>query len=476
MYNKHLMPMLNLTDTSNMRETMNKKFFWIITFLLLLVMGIFFNGTRYPNNTSANSRQGSQSNPEITYSKVFFEDHFNSRKFTFTYWGGRQCTNKKHKDLGYVLLTDLITDNSNKLGYCDVNDGEIHFITQAFDIRGDWDLRDYPNNGGSYAKKGGGEIATGFKATNSSNQYHVENEAFNEARKAIIENGQVIKKGWDYTGESYLAENKVVKYHYRFKIDDLSLFGEELSNGAYIFQQHTANNVECRDTTFTYMKNGVEKKHNSMAPTAAMYIVKDSNDIYKLKFTTKNRDHAYYRKKVLTNAGEDPVYEHCTNGENNLPICSLVLYEEVFDPTLKSGGGDLGRWYNVEIEMKVAKQTPEAPGIPGCQNPDDIINPSSSLETYMSCQPSKGYLSLIINGERKTGNGNQLPWIQGKQYFRGVTTQFNDCPSYPKLGNYVLNYDYNEFNQDDHQLTKFDIKFDYFKITNRSKTQIKPHK
>jgi len=103
-------------------------------------------------------------------------------------------------------------------------------------------------------------------------------------------------------------------------------------------------------------------------------------------------------------------------------------------------------------------------------DPQDTEAQDTLLDVYESCRPSEGYLALYINGAKVTGNVKKddtcdelpldaclvegdsetpvptertLPWTYGQSTFEGVTTRFQDCPNYLKIGHYALGYQYN---------------------------------
>lgn len=374
---------------------------------------------------------------------VFFEDNFDYPQYTNYYWH-KQCDTYSHE---YNYYKDL--GEANRRGHCKQSNGTVKFTTMAFDKRGDWDLRDAKvgeDADKTYAKKGGGEFTQPYELPNTDN-----NKRFNELRTAKIDDGIITEKGWDYTGESYLAEGNIVQFHYRFRINDISMIDADLSTGVYIFQQHTHKKGNCYDDTFTYKDSSdVKHNHDEMAPTAGLYFVKSGSE-YFFKFRTKTRDHPYYRRNGPTSECVD----------KSKPICSISLWEQKFNPVT-----DIGKWYEMIVEMKVAKQVKK---ITGCKVPWKEIK-KKNKKSYERCRPSSGYLSLIVNGKRVKGNGTgseKLPWVMGQRKFHGVTTQHNKCPSYPKFGQYALGYDYDEaatLSQSQLESKKIEVEFDYFKI------------
>jgi hypothetical protein len=100
---------------------------------------------------------------------------------------------------------------------------------------------------------------------------------------------------------------------------------------------------------------------------------------------------------------------------------------------------------------------------------DDEEQQALVLEQYEQCRPSTGHLALYINGEQIIGNVKEdpltvedieahcggepesigwgetkrtLPWTYKQSRFEGVTTRFQTCPNYLKIGSYALGYDY----------------------------------
>lgn len=68
---------------------------------------------------------------------------------------------------------------------------------------------------------------------------------------------------------------------------------------------------------------------------------------------------------------------------------------------------------------------------------------SERAAAYEASRPSTGKVELFFDGQIVEGNTQTgLPWINGHSVFEGVATQFNLCPSYPKLEVYAIQYKY----------------------------------
>ena len=131
--------------------------------------------------------------------------------------------------------------------------------------------------------------------------------------------------------------------------------------------------------------------------------------------------------------------------------------------------------------------------------------PSQALSTrYAECKPSTGHLALYVNGVPVEGNvrveladlegpefasveaclewcsdgeagqemKQSLAWTHGQSTFSGVTTRFQTCPNYPKIGFYALGYDYSAIAESSaswltlDDIPKLESHFDFVRIAN----------
>ena len=134
----------------------------------------------------------------------------------------------------------------------------------------------------------------------------------------------------------------------------------------------------------------------------------------------------------------------CNNESVDLEdaTCYLPLWTKPFDPKT-----ELGKEFTVAVRYTIAQQeiwTGE--GNTGCDFDDlngSFADESERAAAYEACRPSTGKVELFFDAQIVEGNTQTgLPWINGHSVFEGVSTQFNLCPSYPKLWVSAVQYKY----------------------------------
>jgi hypothetical protein len=254
-----------------------------------------------------------------------------------------------------------------------------------------------------------------------------------------------------------------VVYWYKFAITDTSMLrfpagepaGMQFANHFHIFQQHSVTNVSCQGSD-----PRVVDDFENLSPSLALVLRQSSNSETGLRweFRTKVPHHPYYEwwKDGVTNKCSDyiaPEAEASTSPARGLEgsygalsTCYLPLWEKEFEAS------ELGQEITVAVRFTLAQQERWNPDSnPDCEYAN--LAAAGELGDYEACRPSSGKVELFFNGEQQTGLTDEegevtgLPWIEGKQVFEGISTQFNLCPSYPKLGVYAIGYDFENWQE-----------------------------
>jgi hypothetical protein len=383
-----------------------------------------------------------------------------------------------------------------RFGYCPAysDSGTRMFEVWPTDVR-----RWPPGVGDVKGIKGGAELATRIK---------------NNPQTIEMENGVILKQGWDSLGVEYLSldanyEGQTNYYGFRLRVNDTSLITSGLAERSYLFQFHSQSETQehtqgggyeaCDpagsfdlDEAYTGIldhtpEGGVDI---SVAPMAGLLLNYEDGEL-ELQFKTKSPNMPYYQFKLKKAVNESPKFVDCDNTNNpntGKDVCNTTFWRKRFGsgqegapegPTVGHGILQVGEWMTIVVEMKEAGQQDPA----GCDLPelrqalcryvdaDDEAQQAIVLEKYEDCRPSTGHLALYINGEQIIGNVKEdplvlpedipdvealcagesidwedtkrtLPWTYKQSRFEGVTTRFQTCPNYLKIGSYALGYDY----------------------------------
>ena len=366
------------------------------------------------------------------------------------------------------------------------------------------DTRTWPNNSKDIKnKKGGGEMA--IRAKNTKEIPHPQLVEINAST------GEVLAQGWDANATSYLQMGNTSFYGFKLRINDATMLTEQLAESAYLFQFHGRNNAnDCEPVPDT-------EDDLAVAPLAAL-LLKQNEGSLELQFKTKSPDLPYY-KHTLEPKSLSPELKDCTSGGINL--CNTTLWKHPLADAEDTHALAIGKWITFVVEIKEAGRfkgyddadcDDAALAATGkhldqliCEycDPDDVEAQDTLREIYETCRPSDGYLALYVNGHKVQGNvkaedvcdelptdtngepycpetggpypkDRTLPWTYKQSTFEGMTTRFQSCPNYIKIGQYVLRYQYwrmADANEDEstsweypHNVPKLDTEFDFVRI------------
>lgn len=369
---------------------------------------------------------------------VYFEDDFSSENLKK--WNYNGCTSTPHV-LSDVTADYTLDENGNidivdgqvmagehaRQGQCGYEKQKLKFRVAPFDYRGGSGVNELRQ------RKGGAEIAI---PSLTSDYYPA--------------------KGTDIKGETYQKLGNTVVYGYKFSITDTSMlrfvpegtssnYEYQVANYFEIFQQLSVTNVQCRPG----VASGVDPDPSyiddfeNLSPSLSL-VLRSTNSGLAWEFRTKTPYHPYYD---WTNG----TTRKCNNENPDVALsdatCFLPLWTAPFDPKT-----DLGREVTVAVRYTLQQQKralPEEGSSCAYAALNDVdLSQAERAAAYEACRPSKGRVEVFFDGRPVKGNTQTgLPWINGHDVFEGVSTQFNLCPSYPKMGVYAKQYKYDTWQQ-----------------------------